>query len=337
MAAVSARCQTRIMTDTPRAQTPRPDQITRFFDWIRGSGLNRDSDRWIAGVCGGIAARTGLDPLIVRGIAVVIAVLGGPVVFAYAVGWALMPRAGRIYAEEAVRGRFQPAMIAIGVLLVTTVVPLFRGLWWNGPTGFWAVPDWLNGIFSFGWGLAVLAGIVWLIVYLVRRARKPGSTRPGFGPFAPRRARSLPRRARLARAVSTIRNRPRAPTSARKRMPRPRRRNRPARPPKAPRKRPQRVPQRQPPRRSLSRPRRLRPRTRSSPALLRSVRPIRRPTRTHRTRPATSARSRIATGRNRTAPARPPTVPGCVPVVPAPATAPLCWGWPWPRARLPPA
>ena len=193
MAALSVRCQTRIMTDTPRAQTPHPDQITRFFDWIRGSGLGRDGDRWIAGVCGGIAARTGLDPLIVRGIAVVIAILGGPVVFAYAIGWALLPRgAGRIYAEDAIRGRFEPAMIAIGALLLFTVVPLFRGFWWNGPTGFWALPDWLEGIFSLGWGLAVTAGIVWLIVYLVRRAKKPRpapGTGPGagpeFGPSAP--------------------------------------------------------------------------------------------------------------------------------------------------------
>ena len=189
MAAISARCQTRTMTDTPRTQTPHPDQITRFFDWIRGSGLNRDGDRWIAGVCGGIAARTGLDPLIVRGIAVVIAILGGPVVFAYAVGWALLPRgAGRIYAENAIRGRFEPAMIAIGALLLFTVVPLFRGFWWNGPTGLWALPDWLESIFSLGWGLAVTAGIVWLVVYLVRRSQKPRpapDSRPGFGPFAP--------------------------------------------------------------------------------------------------------------------------------------------------------
>ena len=185
MAALSARCQTRTMTDTPRAQTPRPDQITRFFDWIRGSGLNRDGDRWIAGVCGGIAARTGLDPLIVRGIAVVIAILGGPVVFAYAVGWALLPRgAGRIYAEDAIRGRFEPAMIAIGALLLFTVVPLLGGFWWNGPTGFWALPDWLDGLFSLGWGLAVTAGIIWLVVYLVRRAKKPRPA-PGTGPFAP--------------------------------------------------------------------------------------------------------------------------------------------------------
>ncbi|WP_161498963.1 PspC domain-containing protein [Cryobacterium aureum] len=175
------------MTDTPRAQTPRPDQLARFFDWIRGSGLNRDGDRWIAGVCGGIAARTGLDPLIVRGIAVVLAILGGPIVFAYAVGWALLPRgAGRIYAEDAIRGRFEPAMIAIGALLLFTVVPLFRGFWWNDPTGFWT--DRLSGVFSFGWGLAVTAGIVWLVVYLVRRAKKPRpapDSRPGFGPFAP--------------------------------------------------------------------------------------------------------------------------------------------------------
>ncbi|WP_104177358.1 PspC domain-containing protein [Cryobacterium sp. Y50] len=178
------------MTDAPRAdrphQPPKPDQITRFFDWIRGSGLNRDGERWIAGVCGGIAARTGLDPLIVRGIAVVIAILGGPVVFAYAVGWALMPRgAGRIYAEEAIRGRFQPAMVAIGALLLATVVPMLRGLSWNGPTGFWALPDWLSTMLSVGWGLAVAAGSVWLIVYLIRRARKPGSTGPGSGRFPP--------------------------------------------------------------------------------------------------------------------------------------------------------
>lgn len=191
MAAVLARCQTRSMTDTPRDQArqpQRPDQITRFFDWIRASGLSRDGDRWIAGVCGGIAARTGLDPLIVRGIAVVIAILGGPVVFAYAVAWALMPRGlGRIYAEDAIRGRFEPAMIAIGALILITLPPLSRGFGWNGPTGFWALPDWLTGIFSLGWGLAITAGIVWLIVYLVRRAKKSRPT-PGAGstgPFGP--------------------------------------------------------------------------------------------------------------------------------------------------------
>ncbi|MDJ0350904.1 PspC domain-containing protein [Cryobacterium sp. PH29-G1] len=185
------------MTDTPRAEAPhqpqRPDQITRFFDWIRGSGLNRDGDRWIAGVCGGIAARIGLDPLIVRGIVVVIAILGGPAVFAYAVGWALMPRgAGRIYAEEAIRGRFEPAMVAIGAVLLFTAVPLFSGFWWDGPSGLWAFSGWLGGIFSLGWGLAITAGVIWLVVFLVRRAQNHRPTPPagpgsgaGAGPTGP--------------------------------------------------------------------------------------------------------------------------------------------------------
>jgi len=184
MAARPARCQTRIMTDTPRESHPqpqRPDQITRFFDWIRSSGLNRDGDRWIAGVCGGVAARTGLDPLIVRGIFVVVAILGGPVVFVYAVAWALLPRGiGRIYTEDAIRGRFEPAMIAIGALLLFTIPGLSNGIGWNGP-GFWALPDWLDGLFALGWGLAITAGIIWLIVVLVRRAKRTGRS-SGAGP-----------------------------------------------------------------------------------------------------------------------------------------------------------
>ncbi|MBG6213988.1 MAG: PspC domain-containing protein [Cryobacterium sp.] len=188
---------------------PKPDQITRFFDWIRASGLNRDGDRWFAGVCGGIAARTGLDPLIVRGIAVVLAILGGPVIFAYAVGWALLPRgAGRIYVEDALRGRFQPAMIAIGALLFFTIVPIFQDGWWRGPVV--GLPNWLSTLFGIGWSLALLAGIGWLVVYLVRRrsgnrtgaagangsARSTGSPSgrsgsypmPGYGSTPPRTA-----------------------------------------------------------------------------------------------------------------------------------------------------
>ena len=172
------------MTETPYNPTgtppPRPTgsasyQLARFFDWIRASGLVRGSDRWIAGVCGSIAARTGLDPMIVRGIAIVIAILGGPVVFAYAVAWALLPNAeGRIYLEEAFRKRFEPAMIAIGALLVFTIVPVFQGFWWNGMPGAWGMPDWLATTFSIGWALLVTAAVIWLVVVLLRRL--PAST-----------------------------------------------------------------------------------------------------------------------------------------------------------------
>ncbi|MDY7541711.1 MULTISPECIES: PspC domain-containing protein [unclassified Cryobacterium] len=171
------------MTDQPRNPTypagpgpSGPDQLTRFFDWIRRSGMVRGADRWFAGVCGAIAGRTGLDPMIVRGIAFVLAVLGAPVLFVYAVGWALLPNAlGRIHAEEALRGRFEPAMIGIGAVLLLTIVPFTRGFWWDGPPAAWGMPGWLSTSLSAAWGLAVLAGIVWLVLYLVRRGPGGGS------------------------------------------------------------------------------------------------------------------------------------------------------------------
>jgi len=50
------------------------------------------SDRWIAGVCGGVAARTGLDPDLVRVLAVLLAVFGNLVgLIAYLAAWALVP------------------------------------------------------------------------------------------------------------------------------------------------------------------------------------------------------------------------------------------------------
>jgi phage shock protein C len=50
------------------------------------------SDRWIAGVCGGVAARTGIDVNIVRVLAVLLAVFGHLVgLIAYLACWALVP------------------------------------------------------------------------------------------------------------------------------------------------------------------------------------------------------------------------------------------------------
>ncbi|GLZ47510.1 hypothetical protein Acsp06_36950 [Actinomycetospora sp. NBRC 106375] len=49
-------------------------------------------DRWIAGVCGGIAERTGLDPTLVRVLAVLLAVFGHLIgLIAYLAAWALVP------------------------------------------------------------------------------------------------------------------------------------------------------------------------------------------------------------------------------------------------------
>jgi phage shock protein PspC (stress-responsive transcriptional regulator) len=170
------------MTDAPHTSQHQPhtsnggaghdgrEQLERFFDWIRSSGVRRGDDRWLAGVCGAIAGRTGLDPKIVRGVAIVIAILGGPALFAYAVGWAFLPdSAGRIHAEQLIRGVFDPAMVAIIALFVFTFVPITRGLWWEGAPLGWGMPDWLQTTLAVGWSIAVAIGVVWLVVFLLRR------------------------------------------------------------------------------------------------------------------------------------------------------------------------
>ncbi|XTR53119.1 PspC domain-containing protein [Pseudarthrobacter sp. So.54] len=56
--------------------TPPPagSQPGNFFDWIRRQGVRRGRERWVGGVASGIAERFGVDPLIVRGILIVLTV-----------------------------------------------------------------------------------------------------------------------------------------------------------------------------------------------------------------------------------------------------------------------
>ena len=80
---------------------PPPPQLPtgsdRFFSWVRGLGIAR-ADGWLGGVCAGIAARLRIDPIIVRGIVVVAALFGLPMLVIYAVSWALLPDiTGRIH------------------------------------------------------------------------------------------------------------------------------------------------------------------------------------------------------------------------------------------------
>ena len=166
---------------TPYGSTgqPKPAGGAQFFDWVRGLGFVRGQDRWLAGVCGAIAARTGLDPLIVRGIAVVIAILGGPIFFLYAVGWALIPdERGRSLVEQAVHQVFEPAMIAVGVLLFFTFIPWMQGIWWQGPPEVWGMPGWLEVLLRTSWAIGLTVGIVLLVVYIAKRVPSP-RTRPG--------------------------------------------------------------------------------------------------------------------------------------------------------------
>lgn len=155
----------------PGPRPPRPAAPTgadRFFAWVRGLGVVR-ADGWLGGVCAGIAARIRVDAAIVRGIVVVSAVLGFPMLLLYAVAWALLPDVGgRIHLREATRGRFDPAMVAIIILLVIGFVPVVP---WFG----WMMPGWNTGpIGIVGWivGLALVVG---LVILLARASARPAS------------------------------------------------------------------------------------------------------------------------------------------------------------------
>lgn len=55
--------------------------------------LTRSEDRWIGGVCGGLADYFGLDPVLVRVLFVASLLLPGPQVLLYVILWFVMPDA----------------------------------------------------------------------------------------------------------------------------------------------------------------------------------------------------------------------------------------------------
>lgn len=126
----------------------------------------------------GIAARIGIDVLIVRGILVVVAILGGPAVLLYALAWLVLPDAhDRIHLEDLMHGKIESPTIAIGILIAIAVLPFSQGFWWFG-SGYWGGQNPGDIVGRVIWTLIVLAAIIWLIVWFVRR------TPSGAQPFA---------------------------------------------------------------------------------------------------------------------------------------------------------
>ncbi|GAA3596990.1 hypothetical protein GCM10022198_21340 [Klugiella xanthotipulae] len=137
-------------------------------------------------MCAGIARRTNLDPLIIRGLALVVALFGGPVLFLYALAWLLLPDArGKIHLERVTQGVVEGPTIAIGAVMLVSFFPAFQGLWWAGPPGWWGMPDWLEVTFRLAWGVLVTGGVIWLIIVIAQRAQRDGWGRGYRGPDAP--------------------------------------------------------------------------------------------------------------------------------------------------------
>jgi phage shock protein PspC (stress-responsive transcriptional regulator) len=139
---------------------PAAGQPQNFFDWIRSQGVHRGRERWIGGVASGIAERFGVDPLIVRGILIVLTVFAGIGVLLYGVAWALLPEPdGRIHVQEAAAGRWSAGMTGA---LITTIIG-FPSL----GTGVWGWDRY--GFGPFIWTVFWVGGAIYLIYYLTQR------------------------------------------------------------------------------------------------------------------------------------------------------------------------
>ena len=163
---------------------PQGGSTHRFFDSLRGSGLMRTNERWIAGVAGGVAYRFGLDPTLVRCVWVVLSLFAGVGLVLYGLAWALLPEEsdGRIHVEEALSGRFNAGLAgAIGMTIV--------GMSTFG-SGF--IPDWYvheagtAGIAAALWPLFWLGLFVLGVVFVIRRAQNRRASRMAArGPQGP--------------------------------------------------------------------------------------------------------------------------------------------------------
>jgi len=153
-----------------------PPHTHRFFTWIRSLGLVRQPG-WIGGVSAGIASRLGIDVLVVRGILVVVALLGGPAVLLYAIAWLVLPdTTGRIHLESLVHGRIETPVIGIAILIALSLLPVSQGFWWLG-SQYWGSPRWGDSTGRAVWTLVILGLLVWFVVWFARhRSRRAGTT-----------------------------------------------------------------------------------------------------------------------------------------------------------------
>ena len=160
-------------TAGPTNQTSSPGHasgLDRFFGWIRSVDLRRDGDdKWLAGVCSGIANRLGVDPIVIRAVLVLLVVLGGVGITVYLIAWAFLPNnREEVIAEKALRDGD-----VLGIILLVVI-----GLSLIGANGL-ADDSWGGGWI---WWVVVPVGLVVWLVTRKRDGRRARGGQPAYGP-----------------------------------------------------------------------------------------------------------------------------------------------------------
>ncbi|MFQ5648865.1 MAG: PspC domain-containing protein [bacterium] len=146
------------------------------------------SNRWIAGVCGGVAEHFGWDATIVRIIWAVSLCFGGFGGLAYIVSWIVIPEGGDEAGTHAEKTTRTDSNLLWGLFFVVVgALVLFRQLDWFDFYPFYITRDWdsypfWSFNFRFDWLLPtalILLGAVYILA--VRKREKEGTESTGSG------------------------------------------------------------------------------------------------------------------------------------------------------------
>lgn len=156
----------------PSYGQPRPLRGGRFFAWIRSSRIVRGRDRWVGGVCDGLAQRLGWNVALVRALMLVAALFFGAGAAFYGLAWLLLPdeNSNRILFEDLINGVWD--WNCVGALIFCVMALCIPGA---------------------GWFTFVLAALVlWLVVnrqssVANNRQTQPGADRQTYGQPMPGR------------------------------------------------------------------------------------------------------------------------------------------------------
>ena len=159
-------------------QRPAPPHRRGHRTSSTGSAATASSAAATAGsAASATASRSGwaIDPLIIRGVFIVLTLFAGIGVLAYGLAWAFLPEPdGRIHVQEAGAGRWSSGMTGS---LIATILGL-TGL--GG--GFWGWSH--NGFGGFLWTVFWVGGAIYLVYYLAQRNKGSRPARVQAGPTA---------------------------------------------------------------------------------------------------------------------------------------------------------